>query len=160
MNIKYRMSKEKDYEDIKKLLDTCFGDRTAFGVLEHLDDRYLLAFDNKKLIGMTGISTSKNLNGYEIDWTCVLPEYRRHGLITDMISQCIKDCTDRVYCSCWRMSNTDRVNLQHAMNSLGFNRVIKYYKSYNSEHNNFCEKCVLYNKQSVCSCYEDLYLKY
>ena len=57
----YKYSTQLDKDEISELINLCFGNRDLFEVLDNLDNRYLLAFYNNKLVAMTGISESKEL---------------------------------------------------------------------------------------------------
>lgn len=157
MSITYRKSTFDDREKIDKLLKSCFGDRSKYGALDDIDGRYLLAFDGDELIAMTGLSTASAFNGYEIDWTCVSPTYRHNGFITNMIKDCIDGIQKPIYCSCLRLPNKEKINLNHAMNVLGFQLIIKNYKTYDSKHMKACNDCI-YRKDKQCVCHEDLYI--
>jgi hypothetical protein len=68
----YRKSKEEDKPQIHQLLSECFGNRTKYGDVDNLTNRYLLAFDDNVLIAMTGIiNVPPDFYGSEIDWTCI-----------------------------------------------------------------------------------------
>ena len=82
-----RISKEEDKEQINEILMLCFGDRSQFGCLENLNGRYLLAYDNNKLIGITGLYYNQELKRYEIDWTGTHPEYRHKGIAYRLINE-------------------------------------------------------------------------
>lgn len=154
----YKYSTQLDKDKISELVNICFGNRDLFGVLDNLDNRYLLAFDNNKLIAMTGISESKELKGLEIDWTCVHPDYRGKGIITTLLKELVEGWHKDIYCSCWRMGNNNKINLHHAMQKLGFKETIREYRKYYSKVSKVCDRCVMKSK-GVCICYEDLYLK-
>lgn len=97
MNITYRNSTENDIDQIDTLLKICFGDRAKYGALDRIKDRYILCFDDDNLIAMTGLSILSDFNGYEIDWTCVHPDYRHSGLITGMIRKCMDGVSSRIH---------------------------------------------------------------
>jgi GNAT superfamily N-acetyltransferase len=159
MDIVYRKSTQQDFIAIDRLLKTCFGDRFKYGALDNLDDRYLLAFHNNRLIGITGLTVNSPLfNGAEIDWTCLLPEYRGYGIIVNMISQVIEGCSQDIYCSCLRLHNSDKINLHHSMEALGFQCIVKNHKTFNSKYHPACNDCI-YKSDVKCVCYEDLYLR-
>lgn len=155
--IHYRKSKESDLEQIKNLIETCFGDRTAYFVYYNLDERYSLAFDDNKLIAMTGITDDCVYDGLEVDWTCVHPDYRHLGLVTDMLRELIpSNCDKDIYCSCWKTS--DKINLYHAMKEFGFELSVENYRTYES-NSEACKICVNNGKIENCHCSEDLYIK-
>lgn len=158
-NIYFRRSEQKDYSSVNELLKQCFGDRERYGALENLEGRYLLAFDDDKLIAMTGIFLkSPTFDGSEIDWTCILPEYRKKGIITKMMTEIIKDVDNDIYCSCLRLHDNKDINLKYVMNTLGFECVKKGYRTYHMLHTDACNYCI-YRLEKGCVCYEDLYVK-
>lgn len=159
MNITYRSSTVNDVDHIDTLLKVCFGDRAKYGALDRIEGRYVLCFDDGNLVAMTGLSVLSDFNGYEIDWTCVHPDYRHSGLITEMLRRCVEDISSRIYCSCFRLPGKSKVNLYHAMEELGFRCIIMNYKTYDSMHMKACEDCI-YRLQEGCSCHEDLYVRY
>lgn len=154
----YTYSTQLNKDEISELINLCFGNRDLFGVLDNLDDRYLLAFDNNKLIAMTGISESKELKGLEIDWTCVHPDYRGKGIITTLLKELVEGVRKDIYCSCWRMGNVRQPNLHHTMQKLGFKEMIREYRKYTSKVSKVCDSCVM-RRKDICRCCEDLYLR-
>lgn len=157
MELEYRKSTEIDRNKIDTIMHICFGDGYQDISLNEINNRYLLAFDNDKLIAMTGLCESLEYVGKEIDWTCILPEYRGRGIITNMIREVIKDCQDDIYCSCWRLIGDDKVNLDYAMQELGFVCVVKDHKKYDNMYHQVCLGCV--KRYDGCKCCEDLYLR-
>jgi predicted GNAT family N-acyltransferase len=158
-SIKYRSSVTDDKEDITALLSTCFGDREKYGAVDDLEGRYLLACDEDKIVAMTGlIQDSPDYNGNEIDWTCVLPEYRGLGLITTMMRDLLKLQTADVYCSCLRIGDNERINMYYAMQEFGFQCVVKEHKKFNILYDKVCLDCIHKNNKT-CFCAEDLYVK-
>lgn len=169
-----RFSREEDKSQINELMMKCFGDRKHCGFLEHLDGRYLLAFDEQEsmLIGMTGLYYSKLHNAYVVDWTCTHPEYRHQGVMQELFSRICNLTDEAIYCSCWRLEGNEHVNLFHVMNYFGFEEVINssvvWDSFYNCESGReyYCvmQKChiergVAGSVRERCKCYEDLYLR-
>lgn len=153
--IQYRKSRESDLEQIKELIGMCFGDRTDYLAYCNLDGRYSLAFDDDKLIAMTGLTSDCVFKGLEVDWTCIHPDYRHSGLITSMLRNLIANNSDKdIYCSCWR--TTDKIHLYYAMKELGFQLLTENFKVYNGD-SEACEVCV--NRRENCHCTEDLYIR-
>ena len=159
MEILYRKSKQDDYNSIKNLLETCFGDRRQCGALDNLENRYLLAFDDNKLVAMTGlILESIEFNGSEIDWTCIYPEYRGNGIITNMLENLLETTDRNVFCSCLKLYGNEKVNLYYAMNRLGFNCTLKNYKRFDSDITKACDVCN-HKKLPHCVCCEDVFVR-
>lgn len=161
-----RISKEEDKEQINELLMLCFGDRSQFGCLENLKGRYLLAYDNNKLIGITGLYYNQELKRYEIDWTGTHPEYRHKGIMHELFKRICNFTDEDIYCSCWRHQDKDRINLYSIMRDFGFKEVVKPIMTHDSVYNCICGKsgyCVVQKitdgKREHCRCYEDLYLR-
>lgn len=155
----YRKSKNNDRENINNLLKICFGERENYGALDNLEGRYLLAFENEKLVAMTGVMlSSPAFCGSEVDWTCVLPEFRGNGLVTNMLKEALKETKCDVFCSCLRLHENDKVNLYHAMNENDFVCLIKNYKTFKKGITKACFDCV-YDKGENCFCSEDLYIR-
>ena len=157
MTITYRYSTEEDYNIIRELIGLRFGNRDDKGVYDNLDGRYLLAFDNELLVGMTGLIDEGNYTGPEIDWTCLRKEYEGNGIITTLISKVIDGVDKDIYCSCWRYGQNNNVNLHYSMTTLGFRPAIIGHKRFNVKYNKCKNICV--KSCDGCYCFEDLYVK-
>ena len=119
------MSKWVDYAILNNLIYSCFGNLQKYGVLDDLEDRYLLAFDGDKVVAMTGLKRKSGFNGCEIELTCVHPEYRKNGIAVRMIAEVIRDVKTDIYILCLRLHNNSNITLKYAMNLLGFKCVMK-----------------------------------
>lgn len=155
-----RYSKQSDLGQIQELIWLSFGDRPS--ALEDLENRYLVYEVDSKIVALTGLYTKTEfINGLEIDWTCTHPDYRQKGYMQELFEELLRNITCNVYCSCWRLEEKDRVNLQTLMNIFGFEEVLKPRVIWSSTYNCKCNKnqhlCVNYKKG--CKCYEDLYLR-
>jgi GNAT superfamily N-acetyltransferase len=160
MSLQCRLSTGFDVLLVDNLLQECFGNIFPKEALDNIEKRYLLIFDGDTLIGMTGlIEHSSNFKGAEIDWTCILPKYRRRGIITNALRELVKDCNSDIYCDCWKLQDNDKPNLHYAMEQLGFDIQIEGYKRYSSIHTSICNQCINKNLQN-CYCQVDLYVKY
>lgn len=152
-----RLSKLDDKEKIDELMKLCFGEREDYKVFENLSGRYLLAFDDDKLVAMTGLYYNKEYNWYEMDWTCTHPDYQHKGVMHELFARICSYTDEDIYCSCWRLGGNEHVNLHSLMRDFGFVEVVKnrftWRKSYNC--NLFCVNC----NGNDCKCYEDLYLR-
>ena len=159
-SLTYRFSTSKDIIQIDNLLKLCFGDRSKYGALYHIERRYLLAYADNQLIAMTGVcdKTMSEFDGYEVDWTCCHPNYRKQGIITDMLSLLLKDKYGDIYCSCFCEPDKDKPNLHAIMIRLGFTCIQKGYKTFAMIHDNVCSDCN-FEKGKNCKCREDLYFK-
>ena len=161
MKIVTRFSTKDDKDNIEELILACFGDRSMFGVFDNLDCRYLLAFDKKRLVAMTGLTYSDIYHGYEIDWTCTHPEYRGRGIMHQLFEKVCTMTKEPIYCSCWRQCTNEHVNLYKLMQDFGFEEVVKNRLTVDSRYNCPVARtfCVYFNNQGSCRCCEDLYLR-
>jgi N-acetylglutamate synthase-like GNAT family acetyltransferase len=156
-----RKSTKSDRKQIKELMHLCFGNIYQYGPYKDLDDRYWLYFKDNKLVAMTGLADSGSYASIEVDWTCTHPDYRHQGLMHELFSIMLKDVNIPVYCSCWRLSSTTKINLHSLMESFDFKLVIKSENHWTVPHNCNCENtlnCIRYRGKH-CSCYQDLYLR-
>lgn len=156
--ITYKRSNNHDILNIIDLFTICFGNRISDEVYKNINGRYLLAYDGTKLIAMTGINHDTIYNGAEVDWTCVHSDYRGQGIITSMLRGLLTDITEDVYCSCWHEHNNSRVNLHHAMETLGFNLVLEGNKRASYLTHKACKQCCKC-MGTECQCSEDLYVR-
>lgn len=165
-----RFSRETDKDEIRELLGTSFGSREHLGVLENLNGRYLLAFEDDELVAMTGLMWESEYNAYDVDWTCTHPDYRKRGIMHELFKRICSLTDEKIYCSCWRIGDNEHVNLHSLMNDFGFKEVIKNRGTWDSRYN--CESarkhcCIMQKCQRnhgvlvpvPCRCYEDLYLR-
>ena len=151
-----RYSTETDKKDIQALIESRFGVRES--AYEDLENRYLLCFEDDKLIGITGCSKSPRFNGYEIDWTCIAHSAEGKGIITELIRQVIEGVTEDIYCSCWRTNDKSDIHLHHAMAEHGFSPCLPVRIQYDSRYMNCPNECTSYTGKG-CHCFEDLYIK-
>lgn len=156
-----RKSKTDDKELIQHLMQLCFGDRSNLGPCEDLDGRYYLYFKDDILVAMTGLTSKSEYGHLEIEWTCTHPDYRHNGYMQELFTEMLSDVHEKVYCSCWRLPNSDRVNLQTIMSLFGFEKVIPSRGHWKVPHNCFrdYEGGCSYYKDIGCECYEDLFLR-
>ena len=156
-----RLSTETDRYKIEELIRLCFGERQHSGAYENLSGRYLLALQDEQIVAMTGLSYSETYNGYEIDWTCTHPEYRNKGIMHDLFKRICSLTDEDIYCSCWRIGNSQQINLSTLMQNFVFKEIIKNKASFDSRYN--CRSartyCVYAKGKSECRCYEDLWLR-
>lgn len=109
---------------------------------------------------MSGINDSSRFNAPEVDWTCTHPDYRHKGYMQKLFKYILADIKTDVYCSCWRIADSSRVNLQTLMDMYNFQEVV-----HEREHCIVPHNCHFKNKRDCayfttghCECYEDLYL--
>lgn len=164
MNIYYRYSRKEDKPKIKELVDASFGNRDGVcGIYKHIEGKYLLAIDkdNGKFVGMSGFVFNKAFNALEISWTCVLPEYRKQGIMHNIFKRLLSSTDELVYCSCWRIGSNPSPNLVSLLRDFNFLEVVKGSKTTKNNYNCFLcckEECFFY-EDSDCHCYEDLYIR-
>ena len=159
MEIKYRYSKKEDCNDILSLLLLlCFGSKITSEVIENIENRYLLAYYDNELVAMTGLSDDTDFDGFEIDWTCCRPDYRRRGIISDMLGIVLKSVKSDVYCKCLRTYQNEYANLHSIMTKYGFICVKRNYKEFHISKGIMCDVCPYKNNDMSCICYEDLYI--
>lgn len=156
-----RRSTQDDKEAIRHLMSLGFGDRDNVELYDNLDNRFWLYFKDDELVAMTGLMLSKEYGALEVDWTCTHPDHRHNGYMQALFREMLMGIKVPVYCSCWRMPDRDRVNLQTVMDMFGFKEIIKPRVTWKVPYNcsrNFSGGCVNY-KGGHCTCYEDLYLR-
>lgn len=109
--------------------------------------RYKVAEIDNRIIAVSGI-LQENItpyNGYEVTWTCCLPEYRKNGIICNILMNCISDIKEdsfNVYCSCWRIHNNTDINMSSVMKRLGFKEIIHNRISYKYPNYKQCNECL------------------
>lgn len=161
MKVAIRRSTEQDMEAIRHIIHECFGrgERDE----EHLNNiagRWLLAEVSGKVVGMTGTCLSKDHGGEEVDYTATLPEYRRNGIMQQLMEELLKDRTEPLWYSAWRFKGHERSNPQTILENNGFKLVKSAWvtwevpkscneSNYMTDCRGFCEDCC---------CYEDLWL--
>ena len=142
-------------------MQLCFGDRDNLEPCKDLDNRYYLYFIDDVLVAMTGLTSNSEYGKLEVDWTCTHPEYRRKGYMLELFGVMLSGTHEDIYCSCWRLSDRNKVNLQTIMDMFGFEEVINTRVHWKVPHNCFrdyeggCSYCTGIS----CECYEDLFLR-
>ena len=154
MQIRY--SRADDEKEILKLMDKCFGPRPDAHATANLPGRYLVAVKKGKIVAMTGLNTNTIYeNGVELDWTCTDPEHRGCGIMQELMDRIVASTDENIYCSCWRIDGSEKVNLHKHMKLFGFEKIMSDVKHYACGI--VCRECPW--KHSDCECYEDLYLR-
>lgn len=162
MEIKIRWSATKDKDAISHIIHECFGyGRRDDDHLGNLEGRYLLAEVDGKVVGMTGIAPSEDHGGEEVDYTAVLPEYRRNGIMDKLIKELLKDRKEPVWYSAWRFGGHERSNPQTILENNGFKLIkhpwIKWEIPTTCNEKNYSPGCKGRCGEE-CHCYEDLWL--
>lgn len=160
-NITFRKSTTKDTKNMIELLNKCFG---AYpwkfkNALDDLNGRYLLAFNEDKLVAMSGITTKSIYTSYEIDWTCTDPNFQGKGIMTELLTRLINNLPKDekpVYCSCWRFGWEEKVNMFKVMERIGAVEVVHNENSVLAPIRMECTECA-YAREKECTCYTDLY---
>ena len=161
MNIVFRRAIPEDLEQIKDLLHKSFGFEEYTTALNIFGNSYWVAEDDGIIVAITGIVDNEfcnYVNGYEITWTCTAKEYRRKGIMTDLLRIVINN--DRfedkpIYCSAWRFKGKE-INLKSILKELGFELLYEGRTYYKYPLYKVCEVCV--EGKDGCVCYEDLYV--
>lgn len=175
--IVYRRSVDQDKEQLERLFEESFGLLAATGgALSTIRDRYVVAevvtddADREeegnvppRIVAVSGILpvSRSEYCGYEITWTCTTKEYRKKGIIVEILKQCEKELPDDhlpIYCDCWRIRDNEHINLVSVMKHLGMREVVKDRIKRVYPHMKSCEGCVYAGEG--CYCYGDLYIKY
>lgn len=108
MNIKFKVAKLDDVEEIIALCNECFLEETSLeyakkSFIENMNDKnqiYLLGTIDGVTVAHTKITIIptmyEEMNTYAIlNHVCVKPEYRRHNIATVMLEECEKICKSR-----------------------------------------------------------------
>lgn len=156
--ITYRKSKVSDSLQIQQLLSETFGIDYLEEYIEHIENRYLLAFDKDVLIAITGVGEFGDFKSLEVDWTVCKEKYRHRGIITNMLKQLIEPLDCDVYCSCWRLEKDGNIQLNYSMKALGFVEVDRGMNHFKEEYFK-CMECPYKKLRENCECWTDLYLR-
>lgn len=158
----FRLSKEGDKASIKHLLIDCFGRFPINeGALENLDGRYLIYRNDEtgEFLGMTGLKRSKELDGLEIDWSCVKPDCRNQGIMHDLFSRICHLTDEKIYCYCWRITEDGEASMKSLMKDFHFQEIIHGCHSYKYNVNCFRYGTCIYCSRKECRCWKDLYVR-
>lgn len=157
----FRWSSEADSEEVINLLKLCFGNRIGTNAYEHIPGRYLCCIIDGRIVAITGLCFWSEFGKLEIGWTCTHPDYRHRGLMHELFRRIVSTTDEDIYCSCWKIGDNERVNLQSLMDSFGFKLAMSNLQNRNSKV--FCEQkskenCPYYSENG-CRCSNDLYLR-
>ena len=138
--ILFRTAVENDREQLEQLFYEGFGIMAKRnGALSWIEGRYTVAElqndsavpDNSsgKIIAVSGILglEQSDYNGYGITWTCTKKEYRKQGLIVEILRQCgekLPDDNIPLYCKCWKIADNEYINLGSVMKRLNMNKLM------------------------------------
>ena len=155
-----RLSTEKDFEEIKHLVELCFGNRLSCGYLSNLDGRYFLKIVDGKIVAMSGLNSDIPYgNGVGIDLTCTHPDYRHCGYMHELFEKMIPLADCDIYCSCWHLENKDKPELYSLMRDFSFECMKVAYKIGKSGECNCLNAMDCVNYKINCTCQEDLYIR-
>ena len=163
MDCVFRKSTYKDIPDIADLLLESFGGMAIHAnALSNVDGRYVLLFDDNKLVAMSGVLplSESDFDGYEITFTCTLASERNKGYMSRLFEYMLNDFDisylgKPLYICAWNRS--DRAFLDSILCKNGFSLVRPDYISRNSAYSKICS-CCLYDTMN-CKCCDDLYLR-
>lgn len=158
MDLWFKRNNKDDKQEIRNLMRVCFG-YTAITNPVIYDGKYLLAYDNDKLVAMTGVLVDEtDYDGAEVDYTCCLPEYRGLGITEQLLKLELStiDETLDVYCEAWTVK--DKVHLSECLENSGFKPIhtagVRWYDCFKS-----CKACVYRDNTQACKCGYTLYKK-
>ncbi len=164
-NYVIRDAVESDTDGLKRLFDYIFGESMCGGhAVDYVTGRYMVATTLKgEIVAATGIvpPLRSDFNGFEVSWTATLPEHRHNGLIIEMLKQCIDKmvfCQMDVYCRCWRLPESEKINLYHVLTTLGFEEVMRDLSTMQSPYTVDCNDCPHRETNKTCICHTDLWL--
>lgn len=149
----YKYSTLGDFKHIRELLNKCFGRMPInHGALNNLMGGYYLAYDGKKLVGLTGVQSSYEFCGKRITWTCVDPEYQGLGIMTRMLGDLIsKEKDTAIYVTAWKLQDRENPNLYPVLNKLGFTLLREDFLNHLNGHTKFCRGCKYQHNCTMCS---------
>jgi N-acetylglutamate synthase-like GNAT family acetyltransferase len=155
--LSYRYSHKGDEDAVYNILQECFGFVHRETATKDINCRYLMCFDDDKPVAITGLEWSYTFHCLAFDFTGVIPEYRKQGIIEEMFERLISSTDERIVCSCWRIGDNN-VNLHKVMDKFGFELIMKDTMKFKCGYN--CSRaqkhCTGYSGDD-CTCSEDLY---
>lgn len=168
-NYIYRESSVKDLEDIQFLILTCFGERTMQGVYSSLEGRYELCVETDtygrelQIVGMCGIRPREgSFKGYELEWVCVHPDYRKQGIATNLVAHALSGIPvhSSVYCYALHREGEEKAVLDSILSRFWFKLLASPVQVFISGHNCNYRKGLCVNCTGKgCSCSQDLYVR-
>ncbi len=169
-----RKAKESDREGISAVFKECFGEMAENeGGLDWIEGRYMVAEErteymdmyrhvSTRIVAVSGVipPEQSDYNGYEVSWTGTLPEYRKRGLIVEILKKCEAGLPNDhipLYCDCWRLANEKDVHLISVMKHLEMREVIHDRIRRIYPNNKTCNGCI-YGSDG-CKCLGSLFVK-
>ena len=160
MSIRFRRSTRDDKRQMEFVFNQYFGKRPIDGVFSDLDNRYIVACekDTGDIVGFAGVISPEfsEFQGYEIDWSCVLPEYHNTSLLMNLLLEVTKNCDRDVYCESWRVDGAPETDLLSQLKKIGFKQIVEAYRLADSSYSSACLTCNI--KKRPCQCCYDLYV--
>lgn len=166
-----REATEADREQIERLFQEGFGNiANRNGALSCIEGQYAVAELHKHYIGsddeseIVAVSGIRDLDhsdfkGYEINWTCTTKEYRKQGLIVQILKKCmdsLKDDGMPLYCDCWKVGAND-ISMKSVMKHLGMHKVVAERIKRDYSYSTDCSGCPYEDEE--CFCCVDLYMR-
>ena len=169
--IVYRKSDESDKEQLEILFNESFGMLASTGgALNPIKDRYMVAElavnkagqNQTQIIAASGILpvSRSEYCGYEITWTCTSKEFRKKGIIVEILRQCERELPDDhlpLYCDCWRIRDNEHINMVSVMKHFGMKEIVRGRIKRVYPHDKSCIGCIY--AEEGCYCHGDLYIK-
>lgn len=153
-----RQATEVDLPQLKELMLLSFGPREGEdSSVSDQTTKYIVYVIDDKVVAMTGLVYSEEFKSLEIAWTCTHPDCRGKGYMHELFNTLLSDVKEKVYCSCWHLSNKEHINLYKLMRDFGFKQVLDSRVGYAYGHNCYRD-CVCRTKPD-CTCKEELYLR-
>lgn len=159
-----RLSSKKDIPAIEHLWKSCFNFQAPYSsYMDGVEDGKYFVYDvNGTIIGMTGFwFQSQYSSPFALDWCCVDPEYRKLGVMRELLACMLPLVTaSPVYVSCWGTdTKSGNVHLENLMHENGFSlvisKVVQWLPDVTCSSKN---TCVMY-RGAKCSCFESLFCR-
>lgn len=155
-----RWSKTRDVIQIENLLYKTFGEQVKAegGFKDIAKGRYLcVVLPGEEIAAVTGFQHCNNLGGLEMTWTATRPDCRHRGYMQELFSRLLQTTDEDVYCICWRLSETDPINLHTLMDLNGFEEVQRGMITRSGIVCNSYGTCPY--SSNTCKCFQDLYVR-
>ena len=168
-NFRIRRSIVSDFEPIRNLLIKCFGERTEndvelFGYVT--DGSIIVMTYDDKIVATAGIinTTFENEYVHELRYVCTDPEYRKQGIMHDVLKEAITSLWKSKKLICWavREHEQTKANLHSILVNNGFKRVDNVEKEWTCKtcRRAYGFKCNLQYAvdSNGCNCHEELWI--